>query len=387
MKLRKTFGGKCSRQQGLVSGLSSLGAAVALLLPASYSRASDDLVVHEWGTFTSVQGADGVLMPWRPLENSALPGFIYNWRQPGLGRQADGLLGLGKGLMTSLQRMETPVIYFYSDKPQMVNATVKFPEGLITEWYPQAAQIGPSKVVASSKLDRMLMLSCGTPVPAPTMKPSSEQSQATWANVYLLGRAGGAGQAVGLAQDSSGKHYFAARETDSSLLRIGALDPSRPMAETERFLFYRGTGNFATPLRVSSLNGQMMLSNTAQEPITKVFILELNGQGGSFQEVNGLARNENKIVSRDASGHVRSLIDLRKQVSAELVRGLVGPGLFEREAQAMVKTWDDSWFAEEGTRVLYILPREWTDRTLPLTITPQPSKMVRVMVGRAEIIS
>src|SRR2546423_4363001 len=152
MKLRKTFESKCCRQQGLVSGLFCLGAAAALLLPTD-SRAADDLVVHEWGTFTSVQGADGILMPWRPLESSALPGFIYNWQRPGLGRQADGVLGLGKGLMTSLQRMETPGIYFYSDKPQMGNATVKFPEGLITEWYPQAAQIGPSKAVESSSLD------------------------------------------------------------------------------------------------------------------------------------------------------------------------------------------------------------------------------------------
>ena len=53
----------------------------------------------------------------------------------------------------------------------------------------------------------------------------------------------------------------------------------------------------------------------------------------------------------------------------------------------MVNTWKDSWFAEEGDRVLYILPRIWTDETLPLTLDPQPQKLVRVMVGRAEIIT
>jgi hypothetical protein len=53
----------------------------------------------------------------------------------------------------------------------------------------------------------------------------------------------------------------------------------------------------------------------------------------------------------------------------------------------MVKTWDDSWFAEQGIRVLYTLPRTWTDRTLPLTLDPKPREVVRVMVGRAELIT
>lgn len=53
----------------------------------------------------------------------------------------------------------------------------------------------------------------------------------------------------------------------------------------------------------------------------------------------------------------------------------------------MVATWQDQWFAEEGTRVLYLLPRSWTDRTLPLEISPQPDSIVRVMVGRAELLA
>jgi hypothetical protein len=66
---------------------------------------------------------------------------------------------------------------------------------------------------------------------------------------------------------------------------------------------------------------------------------------------------------------------------------LVGQGLYPKEATAMVQTWKDQWFAEEGTRVLYLLPRDWTDRMLPLKISPQPDSIVRVMVGRAELIS
>src|SRR5258708_38628683 len=90
--------------------LTTAGVAVTLLTagkrPAGY-------VAHEWGTFTSVQGADGALLNWRPLESSRLPKFVYNWRNPGLGRQPIGELIPGKSALVTLQRMETPVIYFY----------------------------------------------------------------------------------------------------------------------------------------------------------------------------------------------------------------------------------------------------------------------------------
>ena len=35
--------------------------------------------------------------------------------------------------------METPVVYFYTDKETKVSVKVDFPRGWITEWYPFAA--------------------------------------------------------------------------------------------------------------------------------------------------------------------------------------------------------------------------------------------------------
>jgi hypothetical protein len=37
--------------------------------------------------------------------------------------------------------------------------------------------------------------------------------------------------------------------------------------------------------------------------------------------------------------------------------------------------------------VLYVLPRPWTDATLPLRLDPTPDELVRVMVGRAELLT
>ena len=39
----------------------------------------------------------------------------------------------------------------------------------------------------------------------------------------------------------------------------------------------------------------------------------------------------------------------------DLEAALIAQGLFPKEAQAMVATWNDSWF-EEGSRLIYILP-------------------------------
>ena len=52
----------------------------------------------------------------------------------------------------------------------------------------------------------------------------------------------------------------------------------------------------------------------------------------------------------------------------------------------MIKTWRNSWF-EDGMRVFYLLPRTNTDMVLPLTIQPTPTQVVRVLVGRTEVIT
>ena len=91
-----------------------------------------NLQAHEWGTFTAIAGANGTAVEWSPLtEPPDLPGFVEHFSY------ANFKLGL-RGTI----RMETPVIYFYSDEELTANVSVRFPQGTITEWYPQARQIG-----------------------------------------------------------------------------------------------------------------------------------------------------------------------------------------------------------------------------------------------------
>src|SRR3954447_5782767 len=84
------------------------------------------LVVHEWGTFTSIAGKDGVALEWRPLNGSTdLPKFVHTI-QEGVG----GLRYVpGKDNLVARVRMETPVLYFYSGSEMDVSVKVDFPKG------------------------------------------------------------------------------------------------------------------------------------------------------------------------------------------------------------------------------------------------------------------
>ena len=94
-----------------------------------------DLTVHEWGTFTSVAGEDGSAIDWDALGcKNDLPKFVNDFGYRGF-----------KWRLSGTVRMETPVMYFYSSRELDAHVKVAFPQGLITEWYPQADYKGLSE--------------------------------------------------------------------------------------------------------------------------------------------------------------------------------------------------------------------------------------------------
>src|SRR5918992_639621 len=115
------------------------------------------LVVHEWGTFTSFAGSNGMNLEFRPLVANDLPRFIMNsYRQPG---SPWSIVDISKDRFVARQRMETPVTYFYSDVPRVVNVRVDFPQGMLSEWYPVVKRFDSGKdnntqaIVGSAYLD------------------------------------------------------------------------------------------------------------------------------------------------------------------------------------------------------------------------------------------
>jgi hypothetical protein len=363
---------------------------------AASTRADEGYVAHEWGTFTSVQGADGIQLEWNPLIVSELPRFVYDLNKPPADPRRRLAALSGKSAFRTLQRMETPVIYFYSGKEITVDVTVKFPQGRITEWFPQARDVGPSWVQPRPVLatldqaaDRIGLGNAVNLASIDTRKGIGD-SLIRWKDVRVLPQRENAELASQILRDASGSHYYAAREVDADFLRVNARVNNADKAEHEKFLFYRGVADFIAPLRVTQTGNHaesVTLQNTGNEELRHLILYTVRNGQAKYRSLEHLAPGGTASLEFKADKNLRALSEVRAEMADRLVTALAQEGLYPREAAAMVKTWDDSWFGEQGLRVLYVLPREWTDRVLPLQLEPAPKEIARVMVGRAEMLT
>jgi hypothetical protein len=262
--------------------------------------------------------------------------------------------------------METPVVYFYADRAMKVSLKVDFPRGWITEWFPFAAAAPSTRTARSEKTG----------------------GQSIRWDARLL-----PGEAVQFPRDRNEDRnpYFHARFTDSvpvqtevppSDERRGYEPRGGTIVQRERFLFYRGVGTFPPPVTVKALGGD------------KVRIV--NGSGGKVGGLALVSVKNKKVGFRpvdeiESGGETLSTIPEANtnatDVANYLVKALTAAGLYEKEAKAMVNTWSDAWFGEEGTRLIYLVPRAKTDELLPVTIKPQPTEIVRVLVGRHDFLT
>lgn len=307
---------------------------IAVLLSASVLVSGQSvpvagLVAHEWGTFTSVAGEDGRAVQWLPHAGPPdLPEFI--------GRINCSL----KGALSGTVRMETPVIYFYAPRAMTVNVSVRFRQGVITEWFPRPAGIADDIINDAFRGD------------------------ISWSNVRVK-----PGAPAQFPTERTKNHYYVARETDAAPLQVGS--------DHERFLFYRGVGRIPPPINASvTPNGQIVVSHTRGEALGDIVLFE-NRDGATAYTAQYTASARAVFNALEPEGEGPS-------PHMQLQKTLVAHGLYPREAKAMVESWQGSWF-EQGTRLFYIVSGAAVDAMLPLQIDPKPVDVKRVFVGRIEI--
>jgi hypothetical protein len=322
-------------------------AAVVLYLAASVAAGqqppSPDLTAHEWGTFTSIAGNDGRAVEWSPFyDPSELPGFVEH----------TDIANLKVGLRGNI-RMETPVLYFYSPRDVSVSVKVAFSKGIITEWYPRAARVQPRSLLQNVSLSEL-----------------RHDGTIAWNDVAVSPNL-----APQFVRERSSNRYYTARDTASTPLSINTTAGT----QKEKFLFYRGVSAAAPPLSsTQDPSGQLFIKNLTQNEIPAIVLFERRGKQLGYRWARTLT-DETVLDPPDLTGNLDSLC-------ADLEGVLVNQGLYADEAHAMVQTWRDSWF-EEGSRLIYLVPRSFVDKVLPISITPTPEHLERVFVGRLEIVT
>lgn len=335
-------------------------------------RAQRDLVVHEWGTFTSVQGSRGVALEGLHQEEERLPGFVYSRAEVQECPLRDkGYKGLEVPVRRVTQKMETPVIYFHTKTPQRVRVRVDFVKGLISQWFPVTDTLGPPEAPAGS---------------GPLDMSQVERSFLEW-KVDLIP---GTTPPAEVPQVSPDDPWSFAREVDAAWLRTASREqPRLGPTEAERYLFYRGLGSFPLPLQTmdSGHPGVVVAMNRGQEAIPLGFGLSVDRDQ---QRIVWAPLGEARPGSGwkfDATRDPQPLEAGIEALTASVQQALTTQGLHADEARAMVRTWARSWFATPGTRILWVVPRPLVDRILPLEIEPTPRETVRVLVGRHEVIT
>jgi hypothetical protein len=334
----------------------ALWAATGLLALAPGTKltaqmSSAGVIVHEWGTFTTVAGRNGFAVEWLPLTGASdLPCFVYHYQNDPFVKLSAGTRRLdydeARSNLWGRVRMETPVLYFYAPHDVSVNVRVQFRRGLMTEWYPHAAV---TQSVVSPHV----------------LRDPGHSSTIEWRDVRILPAA-----TPSFLRESGESHYYAARATDASPLSVNT--------ENEKFLFYRGVADFDVPLSAEIQGSSIRIANLGSAALEGVLLFGNRGGRVGYRRLGTLEG----AITTELPALEAGFADLR----SELESMLVGAGLYAAEAAAMVETWKDSWF-EEGTRVFYLVPERAIESILPLAVTPTPASITRVFVGRMDVVT
>jgi hypothetical protein len=337
------------------------------------------LVVHEWGTFTSLQDEEGRTLDGINTDDEPVPSFCHDMA-PRLvlnrGVAAWGLSqGAPRGHRDVTMRLETPVVYFHPPKgaPNPLVATVKvaFHGGWLTQFYPRALAGG--FLEGTEEFENLSSETTGT---------------LAWKNLKI-----GSG---GTGPETRDRVWTAPRAVEAATVTTAD-------NESEKFLFYRGVGHLLCPLQVTRTADGKTLECRAQAgndlaglpPMTirRLWLASFRADGScAFRSLPStrLRVTDGKngklfSVPAEFTGADYSSANLDK-LRGKMRVALKEEGLFLDEADALLNTWELSYFKSAGLRLFFMVPRAWTDHYLPLEISV-PSDVSRAMVGRLELVT
>ena len=367
-----------------ILGLTALAIAAAGA-GGRVARRSPPLVVHEWGTITTRHAPDGT--PRGRLNHlsggDTLPEFVH--RYDPVDARSDPEHSLLKSALVAgrpdvTMRLETPVMYFYpppgTRSIPAFNVSVRFRGGILNEFFPDAnASVAPDVDGALARFAAF------TPRWNGNRLDSSIVGRLLWHGVTL-------DDSVSLVHTPS-PVWLAPRRVHASGVRLGE--------ESERYLFYRGVAHLDAVVQTRLTQRDVALlaphdldwMPSPSMTVRSVWLVDIMPNGS-------LAFHDGGALTIQRTAPSRELVRLplfakadygptrRAELRQELKAALTTSGLYADEAEAMLETWEGSYFQTPGLRLFYLVPNEWTNTFLPVQISV-PHEMTRVLVGRIDL--
>jgi hypothetical protein len=366
---------KITRREAMAAGLALVPGALA----AQDTPTAEKWKIHEWGTFTALQDESGNPLGWINTEDEPVPPFCHRLSNTLLVPVDDLAPGFFKDAPRChpdvILRLETPVIYFHPPKtaklPAKVDIRVEFRGGWLTEYYPDAKVDAPGLKNMRFQYGRLT---------TPT------QGSLDWTGLQI-GK-------PGKFPETTDAVWLSPRNVKSAPITAAN-------GESEQFIFYRGVAYCQAPLitrragdgKTMTIHGWLPADLRSKGPIhvARLWLADIREDGSTaFRSIPGLKLNagfEPLLATVPATFEEKDYSTMRLEALREEMRdALMKDGLFKDEAEALLNTWDASYFRAHGMRLFFVVPRAYTDYFLPLKASV-PAEITRAMIGRLELIT
>lgn len=316
-------------------------------------KSQERFIAHEWGTFTSVQSSIGKTMDGLHHTEEALPNFVHRRRWGSPFRKSLEIVPIGVN-----QKLETPVIYFYTNKATKVSVEVDFPKGILSEYYPNVTSFRPAIPYGGRQ---------GAVPKGGFLRWDGDVKPGSATFPYV----------------KPDDIWMPSRQVPAAIPFYAKLPRGR--VEVEKFIFYRGVGRFVLPIQLTTnAKNEVTVFNNSKEKLPAFLLVVQNGKGKIVSL--GTIQAGQKIIQKIPTP-VQTIDQYIDAATKSLAASLIKTGLYKDEAWAMVNTWRKSYFHTPGVRVLYVVPKNWTDALLPIRISPKPTELVRTLVGRVDVLT
>jgi hypothetical protein len=323
----------------LILGIATIAVTVASAAEPNPPRKG--LAVHEWGVFRVSQDGDFANAELR-AEWDQLPPFVYGYIKGRVVPQHWGAVEI---------RLR-PLVFFHSDKPELVQVRVGFPGGMPGVWYPATSQPSIEGSAKQPRTGSSLEWIIGVKAPPDGWLPRSPTPA-----------------------EIDGDHWFAkARRVkcDEVFAKFG---PRQNDVEREKFIYYDGIFPATKGLKISVDGDKVSLTSQVAHPVFDVTIVDRRGDKpriGRIDKLDAKASIDEVVwIEADASRFVA-------ESAQKLTSQLVAAGLFDDEAKLLVDCWKKDMFERPGLHAFYRIPQSAYDAQMPLTVTPKPDSTVRV---------